>query len=100
MRKKYISSSGNRPTDRGGRDAIFHEGNEDVRGKLPKCWIWTKILSLVLVIVLYLIYINLFLVASELFEVSGTYLGLDLLHLLAYSKCLVNERMNEYLFYF
>lgn len=89
MRGKYISSSDNRPTDTGGRDAMSHEGNEDLRGKKTG-WIWTQILSLFLISVLYLIYINLFLVGSELFEVSGTYLGLDLLHVLSYSKCSIN----------
>lgn len=33
MREKYISSSDNRPTDTGGRDAMSHEGNEDMKGK-------------------------------------------------------------------
>lgn len=32
MRKKFVSSPDNRPTNLGGRDAIFHEGNEDTRG--------------------------------------------------------------------
>ena len=39
MRKKDISCSDNRPTDTVDRDAMFPEGNEDLRGKLPKCWI-------------------------------------------------------------
>ena len=72
MRKKFISSPDNRPTNLGGRDAIFHEGNEDTRGVATRtldlgsdpqpCFNHCAVLM----------YIYLFLVASERFEVLGT----------------------------